>query len=257
LIYLFKFDDVNAFHMLRSYFSSLQILLISCVVYHNIFAEVCNPPQWRSWCTKIDVTSDLVVAYFSACIVCNETNKFINQLRIVAFYGSYHYCCGIYSVTPALFTYFIGILLGKTSTVIEAIHELRRRRPHCRILACAPSDAAADVICLRLANPSKSACDTDLHAAPMSPSELLRLNWWQRTTLSVPAALHPYCSMSGNFYEIPSAYRLSTFSVVVCTCGTAGAIAALPGFHKSKVGFDVVIVDEASQATEAEVSPLI
>ena len=38
-------------------------------------------------------------------------------------------------------------LSGKTSTVIEAIHQLRKNNPSCRILACAPSDSAADVIC--------------------------------------------------------------------------------------------------------------
>ena len=36
---------------------------------------------------------------------------------------------------------------GKTSTVIEAIQQMRRNQPLGRILACAPSDSAADVVC--------------------------------------------------------------------------------------------------------------
>ena len=38
-------------------------------------------------------------------------------------------------------------IVGKTSTVIEAIQQMRRNHPTVRILACAPSDSAADVVC--------------------------------------------------------------------------------------------------------------
>ena len=132
---------------------------------------------------------------------------------------------------------------GKTSTIIRAIEETRRRRPELRILACAPSDAAADVIALRLVG------------AGMTPAECLRLNWFQRTLASVPGKLLQHCYQVDGMFELPSVMNLAEYAVVVCTCGTAGAIGALLDAHPSAANefrFDVVIVDEASQATEAE-----
>lgn len=46
--------------------------------------------------------------------------------------------------------------------------------------ACGPSDTAADVICLRLAQ-------------HMSTDQLVRINWWQRLAASVHPHILPYC----------------------------------------------------------------
>jgi helicase MOV-10 len=113
-----------------------------------------------------------------------------------------------------------------------------RLYPTKRILACAPSDAAADVLALRLVD-------------KLPTNSLFRLNWWQRPMQSVPTALLAvsHQASNGTFDLHPLATMLS-FSVVVCTCHTAGAL----GLLGEDIKFDLVIVDEASQATEGEVS---
>ena len=127
---------------------------------------------------------------------------------------------------------------GKTSTVTEAILRVCRLHPTKRILACAPSDAAADVLCERLAR-------------YLSPQQLFRLNWWQRVSASMPAKLRPYTLDVNDIFELPRAEVLQVYQVIVCSCGTAGVLKALPS---EQFRFDMVFVDEASQAIEAEVS---
>lgn len=99
----------------------------------------------------------------------------------------------------------------------------------------APSDAAADVILSRLLE----------HLAPAS---LFRLNWWQRTIASVPVATLSYCHQSDDMFDIPAFETLLTYRVIVTTCGVSGALR----FSTMPLYFDVVIIDEASQATEGE-----
>lgn len=139
---------------------------------------------------------------------------------------------------------------GKTSTLIEAIVRLHKKHPQKRVLACAPSDAAADVLVQRLKE-------------FYEPSELLRLNWWQRITASVPIEIMQYTKANdAGVFEIPSFEEAKAFRIIVSTCGTAGALMRLrptggasdaapnPGYRP--LTFDLVVVDEASQATEAE-----
>lgn len=107
--------------------------------------------------------------------------------------------------------------------------------PNKRILVCAPSDAAADVIALRLIK-------------EMEPSQLYRLNWWQRIYSSVPVQLLSYCLIYNGFFDIYELDLLMKFRVIVSTCSAAGAMA----IFGNDVKFDVVMIDEAAQATEAE-----
>ena len=81
--------------------------------------------------------------------------------------------------------------IGKTSTLIRAIIELTKYYPDKKILACAPSDAAADVVCKRLAK-------------YFTRAELFRLNWWQRLPAAVPIELIDYCCVQvlQLYYEV-------------------------------------------------------
>ncbi|KAJ1387987.1 P-loop containing nucleoside triphosphate hydrolase protein, partial [Ochromonadaceae sp. CCMP2298] len=129
---------------------------------------------------------------------------------------------------------------GKTSTVIEAILRVCRLHPHKRVLACAPSDAAADVIAERLRH-------------HLSPQQMLRLCWWQRVAASLPLPLRPYTVEVQGAFELPSHAELASFQVVVCSCTTAGVLRCLDAHTAEPLYFDLVVVDEASQAIEAEV----
>jgi len=125
---------------------------------------------------------------------------------------------------------------GKTSTISEAMRNIIQTYGISKkILACAPSDAAADVICSRLSN-------------FLDPSQLLRINYWKRQSDAVPIKLRRYCYSkdSTDLFDIPSIDILSSFNVIVTTCATAGALDLIG------ITFDVVIVDEASQSNEID-----
>jgi hypothetical protein len=137
---------------------------------------------------------------------------------------------------------------GKTSLITAAILEMCETFPSLRILAVAPSDAAADVILSRLSK-------------VLSPERLFRLNWWQRSVASVPIETLKYCceaTQEGTF-DLPTLTTVMGFQVVVTTCGTAGLLRHLD-ISQNYVGtvwgptvdFDVVVLDEASQASECE-----
>lgn len=98
--------------------------------------------------------------------------------------------------------------------MVESILRICRANPYKRILACAPSDAAADVLCDRLSR-------------TLSPKQLFRLCWYQRVTASLPAKLRAYSSLVNDIFEVPNFKQLQTFQVIVCNCGTAGVLKTL------------------------------
>jgi hypothetical protein len=106
---------------------------------------------------------------------------------------------------------------------------------------------AADVLCSRL-------------AAFYSPSEMLRLNWWQRSMASVPLRLLNYCHLSDSgSFDIPLK-KLQKFKIIVCTSVAAGVMNVQQPQHQPQqyptpelsLQFDLVVIDEVSQATEGE-----
>ncbi|EQC30526.1 hypothetical protein SDRG_11843 [Saprolegnia diclina VS20] len=126
---------------------------------------------------------------------------------------------------------------GKTVTVIETILQLLATSPSARVLAVAPSDAAADVLATRLR----------LH---LGAKALFRLNWHFRSMASVPAELLGVCfTEGGDIFSLPPLTTLAAFRVVVTTTCASGvlSIAGLAPGH-----FRDIIIDEACQATEAE-----
>lgn len=124
---------------------------------------------------------------------------------------------------------------GKTLTIVASVLEIHKYDPGTRILLCAPSDAAADVICKRCKE-------------YYGPDKMLRFNWWQRTVASVHSDILIYTYQTDNgFFDIPRPDLMSQFKIIVSTCGTAGILRGITDL------FDVVIVDESSQALEAEV----
>lgn len=128
---------------------------------------------------------------------------------------------------------------GKTVTIVEAIRQILAANPEARILACAPSNSAADLIALRLAH------------RPLSPRELFRMNSYARPYKSLAenaSILTDFSLYNDNkVFAIPPLEKLITYRVIVSTCISAG----IPhGLGIERGHFTHVFLDEAGQATE-------
>ncbi|KDQ60007.1 hypothetical protein JAAARDRAFT_593478 [Jaapia argillacea MUCL 33604] len=128
---------------------------------------------------------------------------------------------------------------GKTVTLVEAIRQLLAD-PDARILACAPSNLAADTIALRLKD--------------IGPSQLFRMNALSRALndlMNISPTLKPFCQINGNsVFAIPPIEDLLRFRVIVSTCVSGG----IPhGVGLKRGHFTHIFVDEAGQASEPEV----
>ncbi|KAN0127192.1 P-loop containing nucleoside triphosphate hydrolase protein [Lactarius tabidus] len=119
---------------------------------------------------------------------------------------------------------------GKTSTVVESIMQLLIRDARFKILACTPSNAAADLLVERLA------------AAGLTVDQLLRLNALSRDIKSIPKGVQPFSAS-------PTRAILRNYRVVLSTCSSA---ARLHGRRpKLQAGhFSHIIIDEAGQVDE-------
>ncbi|KAJ7931318.1 hypothetical protein B0H13DRAFT_1858158 [Mycena leptocephala] len=110
-------------------------------------------------------------------------------------------------------------------------------QPHARILACAPSNSAADLIASRL--------------MALSTDELFRFYAPSRNKDQVALELreYTYAKPDGHF-SVPPLARMKRFRVVVTTCVSASVVSGIgiPRGH-----YTHIFCDEAGQATEPEV----
>ncbi|XP_012814717.2 RNA helicase Mov10l1 isoform X1 [Xenopus tropicalis] len=121
---------------------------------------------------------------------------------------------------------------GKTVTIIEAILQIYYALPDSRILVCAPSNSAADLVCLRLHQSNQ-----------LEPGSMVRVNATCRLEETICDAVRPYC---GPGEDIRKASR---FRIIISTCSSAGMFYQIG----LRVGhFTHVFVDEAGQASEPE-----
>ena len=122
-------------------------------------------------------------------------------------------------------------------TIVEAIKQILRRNPDARILACAPSNSAADVITSRLSE-------------LLRPDVLFRFYAPSRERGTVSADLLPYTFVNTDgLFSHPPLATVKAFHVIVSTCVSA---AFTLGIGLSRGHFSHVFIDEAAQATEAE-----
>ncbi|GAA5981524.1 hypothetical protein JCM11641_004085 [Rhodosporidiobolus odoratus] len=121
---------------------------------------------------------------------------------------------------------------GKTVTLIEPTKQLFHYIPSSILLLTAPSNAAADLLCSRLA---------------LDPSVVLRLNAPSRAPFEVPPEVKPYCFELENSYACPPLQQLKTYRIIIATTITASI---LGGVGLPKGHFTHLITDEAGQATE-------
>ena len=128
-------------------------------------------------------------------------------------------------------------------TVVESIFQILRHDKDSKILVCAPSDAACDVITKRL--------------LPLLPTEFIikRVNWWSRNPSSLPPELLGCSSMNEEgFFVIPSQEEIKGASVIVCQCFVAGCLDLEFTQKKTWMSnhFTHAFIDESSQSFEFE-----
>ncbi|KAJ6572162.1 P-loop containing nucleoside triphosphate hydrolase protein [Mycena capillaripes] len=126
---------------------------------------------------------------------------------------------------------------GKTVTMVEAIQQVLAANPNARILACAPSNSAADLIASRLMS-----LTTDALFRFYAPSR-------HKDQVSLELREYTYAKPDGHF-SVPPLARMKRFRVVVTTCVSASVVSGIgiPRGH-----YTHIFCDEAGQATEPEV----
>ncbi|GAB1598152.1 RNA helicase Mov10l1-like [Argonauta hians] len=133
---------------------------------------------------------------------------------------------------PAPYILFGPPGTGKTITLVETILQILTKLPGSRILACAPSNSASDLLTERLHK-----------SGVLKLSDMVRLNAFQRNEEAIPDKIRPYCS-SGNNLDIVVHYR-----IIISTCVNSGL---LYSYGLNPGHFTHVFIDEAGQATEPE-----
>ena len=115
--------------------------------------------------------------------------------------------------------------------------QVLRQYPSMKILACAPSNSAADLIAQRL-------------SSSLSPQQMFRCNAVFRPLSTLPKGLEPYVRVHDNHFVLPTLAELNAYRVIVSTCGNASFAynIGLPAGH-----FTHIFVDEAGQASEPEI----
>lgn len=178
---------------------------------------------------------------------CSEINEWVNPVneeQKKAVYDIVHCYHG-----RAPYIVFGPPGTGKTLTVVESVIQVLRMNPSAKIMICAPSDAACDVLAKRI-RPVLSSMNVD----KSETHQMLRINWWSRIPASLPPELLS-CTPSNNagFFAVPSSSDIKEASVVVCQCFVAGCL----GLGSSENDwmqkhFTHLFVDESSQSLECE-----
>ncbi|XP_043859479.1 helicase MOV-10 [Dromiciops gliroides] len=126
---------------------------------------------------------------------------------------------------------------GKTVTLVEAIKQVVKHLPDAHVLACAPSNSAADLLCKNL--------------RPHLPNSIYRLLAPSRDFYFVPEEIKPCCNWDPQkgIYVYPAKKKLQEYRVLITTLVTAARLvsAEFPPSH-----FTHVFIDEAGHAVEPE-----
>ncbi|KAM7411859.1 hypothetical protein PAMA_021707 [Pampus argenteus] len=140
------------------------------------------------------------------------------------------------SSKPAPYLVFGPPGTGKTVTVVEAIKQIEKTQTSCHILACAPSNSAADLLCKKIIG------HVDKH-------KVYRMYASSRDPKYVPKELKECSNLVGECYVYPAKEELMKYRILVTTLITAGRLVSgnIPVGH-----FTHVFVDEAGHAVETE-----
>ncbi|NWH92946.1 SDE3 helicase, partial [Aegithalos caudatus] len=139
---------------------------------------------------------------------------------------------------PAPYLIFGPPGTGKTVTMVEAIKQVWTCFKDARILACAPSNSATDLLCQRLIK-------------DIAPRNVYRLIASSRNYKEVPIDIVPCCNWDDeqSSYVYPSKESLKRYRIIITTLVTAGRLVSAnfpPGY------FSHVFIDECGHAVEPE-----
>ncbi|KAK3103257.1 hypothetical protein FSP39_017883 [Pinctada imbricata] len=139
---------------------------------------------------------------------------------------------------PAPYIVFGPPGTGKTSTIVEAMKQVFHKKKDSHILACTPSNSAADLLVQRLLQ-------------HVNKSYIIRLNAMSRAWGNVPEKVKEVSNYnkSDRAYFFPPKDDLSKYRIVICTLVTAGRLASA-NFQSGH--FTHVFIDEAGHAVEPE-----
>jgi len=126
---------------------------------------------------------------------------------------------------------------GKTITIVECIKHVYKFGG--RVLACAPSNSAADIILLRI-----------MQCTPIQRRDVIRVNAYQRSINSTPKDVLQYSVSDNATFQPPSLESLLEYKVVITTCVTSGM---LYGLGLESGHFTHIFIDEAGHALEPEI----
>ncbi|KAG8450910.1 hypothetical protein GDO86_003254 [Hymenochirus boettgeri] len=139
---------------------------------------------------------------------------------------------------PAPYIIFGPPGTGKTVTLVEAMKQVLKYVPKACILACAPSNSAADLLCERLLK-------------HLDHREIYRIIATSRDVQTLPEDIKMCCNLdkSGKNYIYPCKDELKQYKVIITTFITASRLvgANFPNGH-----FTHVFIDEAGHAVEPE-----
>ena len=124
---------------------------------------------------------------------------------------------------------------GKTVTVVEAIKQVVKHRDGSRVLACAPSNAAADVLARRIQE-----------NIPGGKNQVLRYYAPSRDESKVEEVLKPISNFKRPTETLD---QVKSFKVVVMTLVSSSRLSLA---KVAKGHFTHVFVDESGHATEPE-----
>lgn len=124
---------------------------------------------------------------------------------------------------------------GKTTTIIEAMKQILKRDPSARLLCCAPSNEACDLLVEKL--------------HPMSEKAMQRVCAFHRPTVGVSSEVMKYVNVKAGKFALPSKEALLGARVVVSTCSTAALFASI---GVAADHFTHVFLDEGGYALEPE-----
>uniref|UniRef100_A0A8C1YHK8 RNA helicase n=1 Tax=Cyprinus carpio TaxID=7962 RepID=A0A8C1YHK8_CYPCA len=139
---------------------------------------------------------------------------------------------------PAPYLVFGPPGTGKTVTIVEAIKQVEKNIPGAFILACAPSNSAADQLCEKL-----------ITSEHVDAGKIYRVYASSRNPKDIPKVLTKNSNVKGDTIIFPCKEDLMSYKILVSTLVTAGRLVG-GGFPVGH--FSHIFVDEAGHAVEPE-----